>query len=401
MAPLSLRRAPSTPRRLLLAAALVATALGAAALASPVAPAGGAGRFPSAPAGVSRTGSVVWLCRPGLAHDPCTEPFTTTAIAATGARSVERSSPTTSSPFDCFYVYPTVSSEPGENANLNVQAAERDAAIVQASPFSQLCDVWAPMYRQTTLGDIVRSGIAGISPRAVLTAYHSLLSGWREFIAHEAGDRPIILIGHSQGAALLIRLIRQEIDPDAGLRARLVLAILAGGNLQVPNGRTVGAAFAHIPLCTKNGETGCAIAWSSFPSKPPKGSPFGRAGAGVSVQAGETTSRGQHVACTNPAALSGGTGTLDPYFVLAQFPTLAPKPSTLWVTFPGLYRAHCVQTGAATWLQVDHRAGTGRPVVAETAGAEFGYHANDLNLALGNLLADAAASEGTYQAAHH
>jgi hypothetical protein len=382
-------------------AALGAVLLVTGALAQVTAPVGAAGRAAASPhAAHLRAHSTVWLCRPGLAPDPCTTPLTTTSVAATGARAVEAASPTTGSLFDCFYVYPTVSSESGENANLVVQTAERAAAIVEASPFSQLCEVWAPMYRQTTIGDIENFGIAGLPHQAVLTAYDSLLGAWKDFIAHEDRGRPIVLIGHSQGAALLIRLIRQGIDPDASLRARTVLAILAGGNLQVPRGRTVGATFKHVPLCTKTGETGCAIAWSSFPSKPPKSSPFGRPGKGVSIQAGETTSRGQQVACSNPAALSGGTGALDPYFVRAQVPTLAPKPSTIWVTLPGLYSAHCIRTGGVTWLQVDHETGTGRPVIGETGGPSYGYHANDLNLTLGNLLADVAASEATYRAAH-
>jgi hypothetical protein len=380
-------------------AAALATSVLALALAA--APAGAAGRTAtSAQAVHTRLGSTVWLCRPAHANDPCTHPLTTTSVAFTGARSVETASPTTSSAFDCFYVYPTVSNEPGENANLAVQPAERDAAIVQASPFSQVCDVWAPMYRQTTLGDIVKYGIAGLPRHAVLTAYDSLLGAWRDFIAHDDHGRPVVLVGHSQGAALLIRLVREEIDPDASLRARTVLTILAGGNLQVPTGRPVGATFKHVPLCTKTGETGCAIAWSSFPAKPPKGSPFGRAGKGVSIQAGETASRGQEVACTNPAALSGGTGALDPYFVRAEVPTLSPAPKTLWVTFPGLYSAHCEETGGVTWLQVDHETGTGRPVIAETASPAYGYHGNDVNLTLGNLLADVAAAEATYTAAH-
>jgi hypothetical protein len=339
----------------------------------------------------------VWLCKPGLLHDPCSVPLTVTSITANGTRNIESASSPTPSGFDCFYVYPTVSTEKRPNANLVIQRAELDVAVVQAAPFSQLCDVWAPMYRQTTAGDIAKGGIGGLPRREVLLAYRSLLSGWRAFLLH-AGSRPIVLIGHSQGAALLVRLIRQEVDPNPALRSRVVVAILAGGNLQVPTGKTVGATFHHVPLCTRTGETACAIAWSSFPSEPPAGSPFGRPGKGVSIQAGEPTASGQQVACTNPAALGGGSASLDPWFVGAQAPTLSPAPTTLWVTFPGLYTAHCTHAGNATWLEVDHATGTRRPVVKEQDGPSFGYHADDVNLALGNLLEDVAAAEASYRA---
>jgi hypothetical protein len=362
----------------------------------------GAGAKTSSPdraaSGRSRT-ATVWLCRPGLAHDPCAGDLTLTSVAASGRRSVERAAPTTPSAFDCFYVYPTVSSQTTLNTNLVVQPAERDTAIVEASPFSQLCTVWSPMYRQTTLGDIVKYGIGGLPKRAVLAAYQSLLTGWKDFLAHDDG-RPIVFIGHSQGAALLIRLLRTKVDPNKSLRDRTVLAILAGGNLQVPTGRLVGATFHHIPLCDASDESGCAIAYSSFPSEPPAGSPFGRPGVGVSIQSGENSSKGEQVACVNPAALAGGSGSLSPWFVRAQVPQLSPGATTRWVTFPDLYTARCEHEGDATWLQVDHASGTGRPTVTEQSGPTFGYHGDDVNLSLGNLLEDVAAAEGSYRLRH-
>jgi Protein of unknown function (DUF3089) len=58
---------------------------------------------------------------------------------------------------DCFYVYPTMSTEPSDNADLRVQSAEVSAAIAQAARFSQVCRVWAPTYRQVTLAGLVRA----------------------------------------------------------------------------------------------------------------------------------------------------------------------------------------------------------------------------------------------------
>ncbi len=387
------------PRRLVVLGSAVVAAGALAVATTPVTAGAGTTRTSRAESGRTRTGTV-WLCRPGLPHDPCTDPLTLTSVGANGKRDVETGAASTPSGFDCFYVYPTVSSQTTLNTNLAVQAAERDTAIAQASPFSQLCDVWAPMYRQTTLDDIIKYGIAGMPRRAVLTAYHSLLAGWKDFLAHDDHGRPIIFIGHSQGAAMLIRLLHAQVDPDKSLRDRTVLAILAGGNLQVPNGRLVGATFHHLPLCDAVGETGCAIAYSSFPSEPPAGSPFGRAGKGVSIQSGETSSKGQRVACVNPAALAGGSGSLSPWFVSSQVPGLSPAPTTTWVTFPDLYTARCAHEGDATWLQVDHASGTGRPVVTEQDGAAYGYHPDDVNLVLGNLLEDVAAAEASYRQHH-
>ncbi|HWF16958.1 MAG TPA: hypothetical protein VG244_12310 [Acidimicrobiales bacterium] len=71
----------------------------------------------------------VWLCRPGKSEDPCTAPLTATAVAACGARVTQHAQDDPASKFDCFYVYPTVSTEKSANADLTVQRAEVDAAV--------------------------------------------------------------------------------------------------------------------------------------------------------------------------------------------------------------------------------------------------------------------------------
>lgn len=348
----------------------------------------------------------VWLCRPGAPGDPCAFGRAATSVAADGARgsaSLTAHPPSGGTAFDCFYVYPTVSQEPGENADLQVQPAERDAAVAQAAQFSQVCTVWAPMYRQATLGALSGLRARHEDPalrRAEDVAYASLQSAWQDFLAHDAGGRPIVLIGHSQGAAELIRLIARQVDGNAALRRRLVVAILAGGNLQVPTGKAVGATFRHIPLCTGTTQTGCAIAWSSYPSQPPQDALFGRPGQGVSLQGDQTRRSGEQVACVDPAALGGGTGQLEPYFPAVEAP-VTPQVATPWVTFPSRYTALCRHAGGATWLQVTAAADDPRPVVGELAGPAWGYHADDVNLVLGNLVADVATEEAAWVAAHH
>jgi hypothetical protein len=338
---------------------------------------------------------VTWLCRPGLPADPCLYPEGATSTAVDGAKSVVAAAAAPKSDFDCFYIYPTVTPAAAtDNTGTDVTPAVEGAAVEQASRFSHVCNVWAPTYRQRTSASLTKG--LGSDPAADQISYQSLLEGWKDYLANDNHGRPVIFIGHSQGAANLIRLLRSQVDGNRALRDRMVSAIILGGNVQVPAGKIVGGTFAHIPACTRFGETGCVIAYSSFSSPPPAGSLFGRPGQGVSLQSGQEAERGQQVVCTNPAVL-GATGAeaLTPYFVSSASSTGEP-----WVTYPGLYTGRCESSGGATWLQIDVSAGDSRPVVTSTLGPDWGLHVDDVNLALGNLVDDVSASETAYSAHH-
>jgi len=256
------------------------------------------------------------------------------------------------------------------------------------------------MYRQRTEQSLAKG--LGNDRTADDIAYQSVLAGWKDYLTHYNDHRPVIFIGHSQGAAMLIRLLESQIDPNSTLRSRMVTAIIAGGNVAVPLGQDVGSTFKHIPLCTSGAQTSCVIAYSTFPKRPPADSLFGRPGQGVSLQSGQTAKVGVQVACTNPAALGGGAATLDPLFLTATMPPPAPSVATPWVSYPGLYTAQCRDEGGASWLQVNSEpsAGDARPVVAESLGPQWGYHLEDINLTLGNLLADVSLQERAYTAIH-
>jgi hypothetical protein len=339
---------------------------------------------------------VVWLCRPGDSYDPCTGTIKVSSIAANGASVESRFNDTESTKFDCFYVYPTVSTQTTANANLAVQDSEIGSAFSQAAPFSQLCRVYAPMYRQRTAESLV-DGL-GSDPIANQVAYDSLLIGWNDYLDNYNDGRPIIFIGDSQGSAMLITLLRNHVDNFPSLRSRVVSAILLGGNVEVPTGRLVGGSFQHIPLCQTSGETGCVIAYSSFPSQPPSDSNFGIPGQGVSLQSGQTTATGLSVGCVNPVNLSGAQSNLSPWFLNSGDSSFVKNLSTSWMTYPDLYTAQCKRVGNASWLQVNVLANSGgnRPVVSEDLGPEWGYHSYDLNLAFGNLLQDVRTEEGAF-----
>ena len=338
----------------------------------------------------------VWLCRPGHQPDPCVSDLSTTVVDASGRRTTSDSG-TTSRPgggnrADCFYAYPTVSGESGANADLQIQGAEKQVALVQAARFSTVCDVWSPMYRQRTLGDLFNLTDGAPDSKAHQIAYDSLRSGWRSFLAAHDPHRPIILIGHSQGASMLIRLLRNDIDNDPAVRRQIAVAFLLGGNLTVATGKAIDGDFHHIPLCTRPGQPGCVIAYSTFPKQPPAGAFFGRPGSGVSLLSGNVRTKGLQVACVNPAKPgSRATEQLLPYFPSSMAQSGASTP---WTSYPGHATAQCRTGGGASWLQVSPTA-AGRKAASllnERLGALWGFHDIDVNLALGDLVNDAAAS---------
>lgn len=81
-----------------------------------------------------------------------------------------------------------------------------------------------------------------------------------------------------------------------------------------PAGRSTGGDFNHIPLCSSSTQTGCVVAYSSFTTKPPSNSQFGRttSDAGVSLLAPHNILPNIAIACVNPAAPAGGQTRLDP-----------------------------------------------------------------------------------------
>ena len=379
---------------------------------------GGCSSGSSGPGGTGSAAGPVWVCRPGQAADPCAADLAATTVTADGTlQPASWPHSATAQQFACFYVHGSDGLTGTGNTSLAVTKIDITVAGEQAAPLSQVCQVWAPSYRSATL-PAVEKGIAG--DRALLNststvAYESLLPAWQWFLAHTDG-RPVVLIGDSQGSAMLIRLISAQLDHQPSVLRRLLVAILVGGNLQVPEGKSAGATFTRVPLCTASTETGCAIAFSSYASQPPPDSMFGRPGQGVSLQSGQTATAGQQVACVNPAALGGGAGDLAPYLETStqtvRFPgieRLTEPVTTPWVSYPGLYATSCERGGGASWLQLTSLAGTShtRPVVNQNhlnglidTGPVWGYHGYEYSLTLGNLLRDVAGQEAAWESSH-
>jgi hypothetical protein len=344
--------------------------------------AGGALALPGAASAATPT---VWLCKPGLRDNPCAPRLTTTRLAPDGrVLGVRRVQPARRPKVDCFYVYPTVSDQPGPQASLRVDPEQRSIARYQAAYYARECRVFAPVYRQITIQGIL--GLAPPTPAMRETAYADVRDAWRTYLRRHNRGRGVVLIGHSQGTFVLRRLVAEEVDRRPAIRRRLVSALLLGGNVLVARGRDAGGDFRRVRACRSPRQVGCVVAFSAFNAPVPAGSLFGR-----------TSERGREVLCTNPAALRGGAGTIDPVYPSEPFApgtTIgglttglgfpAPAVRTPWIALPRALRARCSDAGGANVLQVTPRRGA--PALTAQPDAGWGLHLADANVALGDLV---------------
>jgi hypothetical protein len=378
---------PSRGRRSLLLGVLLAAALGLAGLIAAAAPA-----------------ATVWLCQPDLAANPCLSSEEATIELGNGTSFVEHAQPATNPPIDCFYVYPTVSGQTTRNATLAIEPEETQIAVEQVSRLSQVCKVYAPIYPQLTVAALNRREF---TPEGVAQAYTGVAGAFAEYMALYNHGRGVVLVGHSQGAGMLIRLIREQVDPNPALRRQLVSALLLGGNVTVPNGQRAGGSFQNIPACAFAAETGCVVAYSSFMHQPPAAALFGRSETPLTALGGSPGGPGYEVMCVNPTLLVQGAhrGALLSYASTTPFPgplglfVQVPSAPTPWVGAPRQYSARCRSGNGATWLQVTRLgpAGDPREPLLETLGPLWGTHLADANIALGNFVALVGSQSRAYQ----
>ena len=343
------------------------------------------------PAVAAAKDNTVWLCKPGLADNPCKPGLSTTQVSPTG-EVLGTSQPKAKKPkVDCFYVYPTVSDDQSRNSDLSIDPEERSIALYQAARYSQRCRVFAPMYEQITLQALF-SGEPVTEQESAL-AYGDVLSAWKTYLRKYNDGRGIVLVGHSQGTFVLRQLIAEQVDKRPGVRKRLVGAYLYGGNVEVKEGKLVGGDFKHIPGCASPKQTGCVVGFSTFNAPVPADSNFGRVGGRLST--GDPTTR--DILCVNPAAVGGGPGTLDSIYPSEPFApgttigiaTQAvgvPRPdvSTTWIEAKGDYTGTCDSSDDADVLQITSLGGA--PTLNPVPDATWGLHLVDANIALGNAV---------------
>lgn len=337
-----------------------------------------------------------WLCLPGR-QDACASDQTATIVEADGKTSIETFKTATAPAYDCFYVYPTVSTDPGGNSDMVIDPAEKRVVDQQLARFSSKCRVFAPMYRQVTLAALRSVMLGRPSPGDAELAYGDVRDAWRWYLANENKGRGVVLIGHSQGARILLNLLKNEIDGQPAQK-QMISALVLGMNTPVD----ASGKYGSIPLCTKADQAGCLVTYVSFraTSPPPANSRFGK-----------TDAEGHRSGCVNPAALMAGKDSsedtpLHAYLSSKGYGAVegqSPKPfakgltvTTPFVSMPGLISARCVSEGDFTYLSIKINADPADPRADDIGGdiavagivlKDWGLHLIDVNLAMGDLVA--------------
>lgn len=245
----------------------------------------------------------------GAAPSPAPSASPTAAPTDAGTTSVETPK------FAVFFIHPTsYLSRDNWNAPVGEEEAERIAGIYvrgMASPFNAADEIWAPRYRQATMGAFLTDAPEG--QQAIDAAYGDVLEAFRFFLDSVDEDTPVVLAGHSQGALHLLRLLREEVA-GSPLADRLVGAYVIGWPISVEHDMPA----LGFPACATAQQTGCVLSWSSF-AEPADPSSLMRAYSESIGFDGEPRGESQ-ILCTNPitgtfrgsAEASANLGTLVP-----------------------------------------------------------------------------------------
>jgi hypothetical protein len=193
-----------------------------------------------------------WIARPGVTDDPSQwRPAGVDSATADDAA--------------IFYIHPTTylsadrwnaPLEPGGETESRTQLFVQS----QASAFNGVGRIWAPRYRQAAYGAFLLK--SDDAQKALDFAYHDIVAAFDQFV-RQAGNRPIILAGHSQGALHLERLLKEKVV-GTPLAKRIVAAYVVGW----PISTTADLPALGLPACTAADQAACILSWMTFADPP-------------------------------------------------------------------------------------------------------------------------------------
>lgn len=254
----------------------------------------------------------MWFVRPGLTDNPASwlpadlRPDAEKRggpLAAQAAEPEALAKPLPPLPATAvFFVHPTSFMDRARwNAPLDDRDANHRTNIYLrglASAFNGAGTIWAPRYRQATLGafladDRVTAG------KAIDAAYLDVELAFDQMLKEIPKEQPILLVGHSQGALHLTRLLKERVAGQP-LAKRIAAAYVVGWPVSIDT----DLPALGLPACTAPDQSGCILSWVSFAE--PADPEFVMTAYDASVGFDGRPRQGTRMLCTNPL-----TGTID------------------------------------------------------------------------------------------
>jgi hypothetical protein len=388
-----------------------------------------------------------WGCLGHIKGDVCDEDFSLSRIDPDGTVKLEKYNPDPNPAVDCFYIYPTVdySLKPGNHDDLKDVAMPLEVIKSQAGRFSEVCRVFAPFYRQVTIGTYLYPSDEEM--RYMKKAFADVLRAFEYYLENWNEGRPAIIMGHSQGAFMATLLLYLYFDREGikvskkngginsdGLRKKLVVALPIGHNVYVKKGDVKGGTFKNIPICTRVEETGCVIHYRSYPEGfefkrdlTYSSSRFDKAFAKEGFLYTPFDSEKMVMSCVNPSTKplpeghravdsngndvgEGDVRVLEGTYLIGLFALFSDfQTDPIYQHIPERYTATCRQGKIGNYLaigfhinpfQEDVRsdpAGVGKT----TSNSPLGLHLYDFNLSMGDLISQIKIKIDAYLKGYH
>ncbi|MCB9673653.1 MAG: DUF3089 domain-containing protein [Alphaproteobacteria bacterium] len=327
-------------------------------------------------------GPANWLCTP---DDPgaCPDSLPLRTVAADGSVTDGAIEADPAPAIACFAVYPTLDLRlaPGLHHDVANVPGPEGWARSQAGPLREVCDLYVPVYRQVLLGTYVTNN-AEKQAQCFDSAFGDVLAAFEEFLRREP-NRPFVLFGHSQGGQHLSRLIRERIETDPAVLARMVVAYPTGWPLGTDAGSTTGGSFETVPTCSAAAQTGCVVGFRTYVADHPR------------PEVHPENFEGDQAVCVDPASPDDpeARATLAAFTMAADHSLLTPPPGTptdALVRYEGAFEATCRGEGQDIGLEVRWARSDDPPVDLDrkTVSGTNGSHVLDLNLTGADIVQD-------------
>ena len=126
------------------------------------------------------------------------------------------------------------------------------------TPYGDAGRLFAPFYRQASLYSYMatREDVR----LAQDFAYQDVKRAFEVFLEQNPPERPIVLVGHNQGAAHVLRLLIEVVAPDEALRRKLAVAYVIDYPVPVD---LFDGPLSSLKLCEGETDTGCVAAFGA------------------------------------------------------------------------------------------------------------------------------------------